>query len=75
MNNLFRNCISLISLPDLSKWDTSNVKGKYNTFEECINILCIPKSIFSGKSHEYFSYKEKGTFIFKKKFILLYKLK
>ena len=41
MNNIFKNCISLISLPDIDKWNISKVKNKRDRFEECINLLNI----------------------------------
>ena len=41
MNLMFYYCISLSSLPDISKLDTSNVKYINNAFElsECYNII------------------------------------
>ena len=41
MNNIFKNCISLISLTDIDKWNISKVKKKKGKFEECINLLNI----------------------------------
>ena len=35
---LFYGCISLISLPDISKWDTSNVSFMSNLFSKCCSL-------------------------------------
>ena len=42
MNWMFCECFSLISLPDLSKWNTKNAKGIDNMFYGCFNALIIP---------------------------------
>ena len=39
MNKIFSNCSSLISLPDIYKWNLSNVKEKDYIFEEFLNLL------------------------------------
>ena len=41
MKSIFNRCHSLISLPDISKWDTSKVSDKEFMFYEAINILNI----------------------------------
>ena len=43
MNCIFKDCSSLISLPDISKWDTSKVKKIYDMFEGCFGLLVIPR--------------------------------
>ena len=43
MNNLFENCSSLKSLPDMSKWDINNVKEMEYMFKGCSESLVIPK--------------------------------
>jgi len=35
---MFNGCSSLISLPDISKWDTKNVNMS-NMFDKCHNLL------------------------------------
>ena len=42
MAYLFSNCKSLISLPDLSKWDTSNVDNMRHMFEKCMSLKSLP---------------------------------
>ena len=41
MSGMFSRCNSLISLPDISKWDTSKVTEKEFIFHESFNILNI----------------------------------
>jgi len=41
MKSMFNRCNSLVSLPDLSKWDTSKVKEKKFMFFETLNLLNI----------------------------------
>ena len=42
MNGMFSNCWSLISLPDISKWNTDNVKNINGIFLNCESLLFIP---------------------------------
>ena len=42
MSNMFYECNSLISLPDISKWNTSNVNSLNNMFYECFSIKSLP---------------------------------
>ena len=42
MENLFKGCSSLKSLPDISKWNTSNVTKMDNIFADCKNLLKLP---------------------------------
>ena len=39
MSNLFYECKSLVSLPDISKWNTVNVKAMDNMFYECNSLI------------------------------------
>ena len=39
---MFRGCESIISLPDISKWDTSNVEKMCNLFEDCKLLFSLP---------------------------------
>ena len=42
MRRLFSGCYSLISIPDISKWNTSNVTDMGGLFEECNSLISIP---------------------------------
>ena len=42
MNNLFDRCSSLISLPDISKWNVSNVIDMENMFSNCSSLKSLP---------------------------------
>ena len=41
MNSMFNGCSSLISLPDLSKWDTKNTK-MYSMFNGYSSLISLP---------------------------------
>ena len=42
MDSLFSGCKSLISLPDISKWDTSNVINMNWLFSGCESLISLP---------------------------------
>ena len=42
MSYMFYNCISLLYLPDISKWNTSNVLKMNNMFCRCISLSYLP---------------------------------
>ena len=42
MNNLFRECSSLKLLPDISKWEISNVNDISGMFYECSSLKELP---------------------------------
>ena len=42
ISNIFYECSSLISLPDLSKWNTENVTNMSNLFNGCKSLKSIP---------------------------------
>ena len=42
MSYMFYKCNSLISLPDLSKWNTENVKDMTAMFCECNSLIDLP---------------------------------
>ena len=42
MNYMFGGCSSLISLPDLSKWNTQNVKSIESMFNGCSSLISLP---------------------------------
>ena len=44
ISEMFYECSSLISLPDISKWNTNKVTDMYNIFYGCLNII-VPKII------------------------------
>ena len=46
MSLMFHRCSSLLSLPDISKWDTNNVKYMGGKFYGCLNTI-FSKSIKS----------------------------
>ena len=39
---MFSNCNSLISLPDLSKWNTKNLLGMKGLLSDCISLSFCP---------------------------------
>ena len=39
---MFSQCNSLISLPDISKWNTINVTNMSNMFQECSSLCILP---------------------------------
>ena len=39
---MFSQCSALLSLPDISKWDTKNVTSMCNMFQECSSLTCLP---------------------------------
>ena len=39
MRSMFYGCSSLISLPDISKWNTNNVTYMDNMFSECLSLI------------------------------------
>ena len=42
MNSMFYGCSSLISLPDISKWNTNNVTNMSGLFEGCSSLNSLP---------------------------------
>ena len=42
MMKMFYKCSSLSSLPDISKWDISNVTLKGSMFDDCNELLFVP---------------------------------
>ena len=42
MSNIFRECKSLSSLSDISKWNTNNVANMSYMFCECKSLLSLP---------------------------------
>ena len=79
MSRMFDSCESLSSLPDISKWNTNNVKGMSEMFYNCVslsslpdiskwntqNVTCISKMFKGTKIKIPEKFKEKdGCFIF-----------
>ena len=44
MFKMFCNCLSLSSLPDISKWNTDNVNDMNGMLDNCILLLNISNS-------------------------------
>ena len=42
MSDMFNGCSSLLSLPDISKWNTNNVTNMSGMFKECSSLLSLP---------------------------------
>ena len=42
MSEMFRECSSLISLPDISKWDISKLNDITKIFYECKSLISMP---------------------------------
>ena len=42
MNNMFEECSSLISIPEITKWDMSNVNNINNMFSKCFSLISLP---------------------------------
>ena len=42
MRYMFYGCSSLISLPDISKWNTNNVEFMSDMFIECFSLIYLP---------------------------------
>ena len=42
MNNMFSGCNVLLSLPDISKWNTNNVKIMSYMFWGCLSLSSLP---------------------------------
>ena len=49
---MFYECNSLNSLPDISKWDTSNVKNMSWMFGECLSTINIPPKFDKEEEEE-----------------------
>ena len=42
MSRIFNECSKLLSLPDISKWNTNNVYKHNNVFDNCSKLQNIP---------------------------------
>jgi len=42
MSEMFSNCISLLSLPDISCWNVSEVRDMSSMFFLCLSLLYLP---------------------------------
>ena len=75
MRYIFYGCSSLLSLPDISKWNTNNVTDMSSMFSECLSLSYLPniskwsinnitsmRSIFYGCSNIIFSKIIKSKF-------------
>ena len=70
MSSMFNRCSSLRLLPDISKWNTSNVISMVRMFSDCTSLISFPnislwdfsnvedKSyMFSGCQHDFLKEK------------------
>ena len=77
MNFMFCDCEKLTSLPDISKWDVSNVSSMSKMFENCSSLESFPNlskwkikkelqkiDMFKGCNKKIIPKKFKGCFIF-----------
>ena len=54
---MFLGCISLISLPDISNWDTQNIKNMNGLFSNCSSLQKLPDiSKWNIKNVNYIEY-------------------
>ena len=52
MSGLFCYCTKLISLPDISKWETQNVTNMSYMFSNCLKLKSLPDiSIWTFKEN------------------------
>ena len=42
IDEMFSHCSSLISLPDISKWNTDNITGMRYLFCDCSSLVSLP---------------------------------
>ena len=42
MSYIFDGCSSLLSLPDISKWNTNNITDMSDMFYECSSLISLP---------------------------------
>ena len=42
MSHMIKFCKSLITLPDISKWDTKNITDMKYMFGHCLSLISIP---------------------------------
>ena len=49
---MFLECESLNSLPDISKWNTSNVYDMSNMFDDCLSTINIPPKFDKEEKEE-----------------------
>ena len=54
---IFENCVSLSSLPDISKWNTNNVANMSNLFCYCVSLSSLP-DISKGNISNLEDYKD-----------------
>ena len=51
MSYIFYKCLSLSSLPDISKWNTNNVTNMSYMFSGCSSLINIDLSNFNNEKH------------------------
>ena len=58
MSHMFDECISLISIPDVSKWNTNNLIYTARIFYNCISLLILSDYfIFKYDEHEDYDFE------------------
>ena len=58
MDSIFSECISLLSLPYISKWNTSKVNNKSKIFYNVRSLLSLPEIM------EYFKVKKMSRMLY-----------
>ena len=72
MGFLFSGCSSLISLPDISKWNLINVRNIKGMFSECSSLIMLPdiSNWFNFNRDIDFTPQVKEEYKVKEKFLL-----
>ena len=48
---MFSKCSSLISLDNITKWNTNNIINMESMFQECVNLSSLPEDISNWNTH------------------------
>ena len=43
MESLFKECLSLKTIPDISKWNVNKVENIGYMFSQCTSLICLPE--------------------------------
>ena len=44
---MFKDCVNLVVLKDISNWDTKNIIDREDIFDNCLSLLSVPDNIDS----------------------------
>ena len=66
MSSMFNGFSSLSNLPDISKWNTSNVTNMYSMFRGCSSLLYLPDISKWGINTEIYIFDKCPNIIFPK---------